>query len=185
MRAGRAAILRRLEQRERVFGKTRTAEARTGMQEFRSDAAVEPDAARDVLHIRADLLAEVRHLVDEGDLGREERVRRVFDQLGAFRAREHDRRLVQIERAIDLAHHIARAVAVAADDDAVGPAEIADGRAFAQEFRIGGDVEFGIGPHARDDVFHLAAGADRHRRFGDHDGIAGRCRASSSAAANT
>ena len=44
------------------------------MQELAADAAVEADAARHVLHVGADLLAQVGDLVDEGDLGREEGV---------------------------------------------------------------------------------------------------------------
>ena len=56
-------------------------------------------------------------------------------------AGEHDRRLVQVERAVDFPHHLAGAFGVAADHHAVGPPEILDRRAFAQEFRIGGDVE--------------------------------------------
>ena len=36
----------------------------------------------DLLHVGADLLAEVGHLVDEGDLHREEGVGGIFDQLG-------------------------------------------------------------------------------------------------------
>ena len=59
-----------------------------------------------------------------------------------------------------------------ADDDAVGPLEIVDRRAFAQEFRIGDDGEFGVGPRLGDDPLDLVAGADRHRRLGDDDGEA-------------
>ena len=54
------------------------------MQEFAADAAVEADAAGDVLDIGADRLAQIGDLVDEGDLGREKGVGRVFDQLGGF-----------------------------------------------------------------------------------------------------
>ena len=46
------------------------------------------DAARDLLHVGADLLAEVRDLVDEGDLSRQEGVRGVFDELGGAAAGE-------------------------------------------------------------------------------------------------
>ena len=60
-----------------------------------------------------------------------------------------NRRLVEIERAVDFAHHFAGALGVAADHDAVGAAEILDRRAFAQEFRIGGDVEIGVGTALR------------------------------------
>ena len=74
-------ILRDLDQRAGVLGEARAAEAGAGMQELRADAVVEPDAARDLLHVGADLFGEVGDLVDEGDLGREERVGGVFDQL--------------------------------------------------------------------------------------------------------
>ena len=78
----RVVILAGLEQRHRILGKARAAEARAGMQEFRADAVVEPDAARDLLHVGANLLGQIGDLVDEGDLGGEERIGRVFDQLG-------------------------------------------------------------------------------------------------------
>ena len=51
------------------------------MQELRADAVVEADAARDLLHVGADLLAQIGDLVDEGDLGGEKRVGGVFGQL--------------------------------------------------------------------------------------------------------
>src|SRR5205807_1068207 len=49
----------------------------------------------------ADGFAEIGHLVDEGNLCREKGVGRVFDQLGGFQRREHDRRLEQIERTVE------------------------------------------------------------------------------------
>ena len=67
--------------------------ARAGMQELAADAAVQPDAARDFLDVGADLLAQVGDLVDEGDLGREEAVGRVLDQLRGLQRGEQDRRL--------------------------------------------------------------------------------------------
>src|SRR5258707_1317456 len=69
-------------QRRGVLGKARAAVARPGMEEFRPDAAIEADAARDALHVRADFLAQIRDLVDEGDLGRQKGVRGIFDQFG-------------------------------------------------------------------------------------------------------
>ena len=74
------------------FGKAGAAIAGAGVQELRADAVVEADAARDLLHVGADLFAEIGDLVDEGDLGREERVGGVFDQLGGAPAGEQDRR---------------------------------------------------------------------------------------------
>jgi hypothetical protein len=65
-----------------VLREARAAIAGAGVQELGADALVEADAARDLLHVRADGFAEIGHLVDEGDLHGEEGVGRVFDQLG-------------------------------------------------------------------------------------------------------
>ena len=53
-------ILRGLDQRAGVLRKARAAEARAGVQEFRADAVVEPDAARDLLDVGADLFGTGR-----------------------------------------------------------------------------------------------------------------------------
>src|SRR6516225_8759230 len=52
--------------------------------------------------------------------------------------------IIQIERPIDLGEHVACARVVGTDDDAVGMLEILDGGAFAQEFRIGYDLNVGV-----------------------------------------
>ena len=141
------------------------------MQELRTYAVVEPDAARDILHIRAQLLAKVGHFVDEGDLGRKECVRRIFDQFGRTAAGKEDRRFIEEERAIDPAHHFARPFGIGADNNAVRPLEIANRRAFAQELWVGDDFELQIGPHIADDALDLVTRSHRHGRFGDHDGL--------------
>ena len=140
----RAVILGGAHQRQRVLGEAGAAVAGAGMQELAADAAIQPDAARHVVHVGADLLAQIGHLVDEGDLHRQEGVGGVFGQFGGLDAGEHDRRLDQIQRAIEPAQHLARAVALGADHDAVRTHEVADGVALAQEFRVGGDVEFQV-----------------------------------------
>ncbi len=144
------------------------------MQELRPDAAVQPDAAGDVLHIGTDFLAQIGNLVDEGDLHRQEGVAGIFDQFRSAACREHERRLVEIERPIDFRHHLSRATvaAVDPDDDPVGPFEILDRGTFPQEFRVGddGDVSRGIG--LADDALDLVSGTDRNRRLGHHDGEA-------------
>jgi len=43
-------------QRQRVPGEARSAEARARMQELAADPPVQPDAARHVVHVRADPL---------------------------------------------------------------------------------------------------------------------------------
>ena len=144
------------------------------MEKFRADAAIQSHAARHVANISADLFAKIGDLVDESDLGGEEGIGGVFDQFAAFAAGEQDRRLAQIKRPIDFAHHVARLFGIAANHHPVRAAEIADGRAFAQEFGIGGHVEIGAGAHLADDGFDLAAGADRYGGFGDDNGVAGK-----------
>ncbi len=140
------------------------------MQELAADAVVEPDAARDLLDVGADLLAEIGDLVDEGDLGGEEGVGGVFDQFGGAPAGVEDRRLVEIERAVELRHHLLGALVRGADDDAVGMLEVLDRRALAQEFRVRHHRDVGVGPRLGDDPLDLVAGPDRHGRFGDDDG---------------
>ena len=71
-----------LGESERVLREARAAIAGACVEELLADAVVEADALRDILHIRADLLAQVRHLIDEGDLDRKEGVGGVLDQLG-------------------------------------------------------------------------------------------------------
>ena len=142
------------------------------MQEFSADAVVEPDAAGDLLHVCADFFREIGDLVDEGDLGGEKRVSRVFDQLGGAPVGEQDRRAVEIKRPIQFAHYIARARVLAADDDAVRMLEVLDGGALAQELRVGHHRAIGLGPCFADDALDLVAGAHRHCRLGDHHGEA-------------
>ena len=99
----RIVVLRGLDQRQRVLREAGAAIARARMQELGADAVVEADAARDVLHVGADLLAEVRDLVDEGDLDGEEGVGGVFGQFGRAPRRDQQRRLIEVERPVELA----------------------------------------------------------------------------------
>ena len=129
-------ILRRLDESTRVLREARASETRTRVQKFRANAIVEPNAARDLLDIGADFLRQIGDLVDEGDLGGEESIGRIFDQFGGAPRGEHQRRLVQRQRPVDVAEHPSRTLVGGADHDAVGKFEVADRRALAQEFRI-------------------------------------------------
>ena len=80
---------------------------------------------------------------------------------------------MQIKRTVDFSHNFATALGVATDHDPVGPPEIFNGGAFAQEFRVRGHVDLRIGARFADDLFHFAVGADGNGRFGDDNGIAG------------
>src|SRR3546814_2569562 len=84
--------------RQGVLREAGAAVARSGVQELAADAPVEADAAGDVVHVGADLLAEIGDLVDNGDLGGEEGVAGVLGQLGGLQAGEENRRFDQVER---------------------------------------------------------------------------------------
>ena len=165
-------IERDLHQRAGILWKTRAAEAGAGMQEFRADAIVEPDAARDFLHIGADLFGQIRDLVDEGDLGGEKRIGRVFDQLRGAPLGKHQRRLIERQRPVDIAEHLAPALVRSADHDAIRKLEVADRGTLAQEFGIGGHHHVGRRIGFMNQSLDFVAGADRHRRFGDYNGEA-------------
>src|SRR3546814_16052008 len=50
-------------------------------------------------------------------------------------------------------------------DDTVGPLEVLDRGALAQELGIGGDVEGGVGTAVADDALHLGAGDRKSTRL--------------------
>ena len=120
-----------------------------------------------------DRLAQIGDLVDEADLHREEGVGGIFGKFRRFAAHEHNRRVAQGER-LDRAAPSARVRARSSQPISTrsGCMKSLDGRAFAQEFGIGADREVGIRPELREPPLDLAAGADRHRRFGADDGEA-------------
>jgi hypothetical protein len=99
-----AIIVGSLDQGAGVFGETRAAKSGAGVQKFAPDPIVETHTARDFLHVGADLLAQIRYLVDESDLGREERIGCVLDQFGGAPADIDDRGRGQ---------HFARAIVIA------------------------------------------------------------------------
>ena len=70
----------------------------------------------------------------------------------------------QLSSSVRTLQNFAPALAVATDQHAIGVREVADGRAFAQEFRIRAHREFGVGPEFLEAALDLAAGADRHGR---------------------
>ena len=160
-------VLSGLDERGRIFRKARAAEARPRMQELRADPVIEANPTGHILNVGPYPLGQIRHLVDEGDLGREEGIGRVFDELGRAAAGVENGPSVEIEWPIDLGHHLACPFIIGADHDAIGMLEVLNGGTLAEEFRIGHDGDVGIRPHFMDDARDLVAGAHRHRRFGD------------------
>src|SRR5208337_2922723 len=66
------------------------------------------------------------------------------------------------QRSVDLAENISTSVVVATYDNAIRKEEIGDGGTFAQEFRIGGNVErAGVSAVAQNDLANPFAGVNR------------------------
>ena len=95
--------------------------------------ASSPMPLRDEVDVRADLLADVRDLVDERDLGREECVRGMLDHLGRGHVGDQ---LGAAEAAVERSDAPADGGLLGADDDAVGALEVGDRAALAQELRV-------------------------------------------------
>ena len=153
-----------------VFGKAGAAVSGTGVKELRPDPLVEADAPGDLLDVGADLLAQVRHLVDEGDLRRQEGVGGVLDQFRSAPVGEEDRRLADEQGPVELGHHGAGAVVLHPHDDAIGALEVLDRRPLAQELRVGDHGDVGLRAGFAHDRFDLVAGADGHGGLGHQHG---------------
>ena len=67
------------------------------MEEFRPDAAIHAHGLGQGLHIRAHGLAEVGHLVDEGNLSCQEGIGGVFDQLRRLQVGKDDGCLIEVK----------------------------------------------------------------------------------------
>ena len=121
----------------------------------------------DGAHVGAHLLADVGDLVDERDLGGQERVGGVLDHLRRGDARAHH---VGVDTAVERLDRRAVLVAEAADDDAVWLEEVLDGGALAQELRVGrvGDVAHAHGLEVGHD---LLAGAHGHGALHDQQAL--------------
>ena len=144
-----------------------TPESQPRAQEAGADAAVEPHAARHLGDVGADRLADVRDLVDERDLGGQERVGGQLDHLGTGDVGADD---LGIDAVVEPGHAVGVGHRVGADHDPVGRHEVRDGGTLAQELgvrEVGHPLQAGgvqLGPH-------LAPRADRHGRL-HHQGRA-------------
>ena len=144
--AGRDADLNRLlRQRPHVFREATAAISDTGEQEREPDPVVMADAMADFVDVRPDTLADVRHLVDETDLGSQHRVRHVFGEFGAFGRHGEKRSAGPQQRRIERAQRFGDRRPTHADDDTVGIHEVVDRRPFLQELGIARDIAIAAG----------------------------------------
>ena len=157
----------------RVLGKARAAVARSRVEELRADPLVEAHALHHHVHVGAHPVAQVGDAVHESDLDRQERVRRVLDHLRRLDVGHDNRRLDQVERPVDLSHHVCRPLTACTDHHPVRTHEVADRRPFAEELRIRDDVEGrAAAGTSLQCVAQPRAGADGHGALGDDDLVA-------------
>ena len=137
-------------------------------EEARSNARVGAHAAPHLVHVRADQLAKVGHLVHKGNFSCEERIGRVLGEFRTFFIHENDGVALAHKRLVKLFHQLLGPGAGAADDHPVGLHEVVNREAFPQEFGIRNDVEVHVGVCGHSCV-HLFRGTNRHGAFVDDD----------------
>src|SRR5438067_13071158 len=98
------------------------------MKKLATDTPVHPHRARHIMHVAADPVAEIGDLVDERNLGGEKSVGSVLGQLCGFERSDNERRLDQVERAIEVFDDRNGLFIVAADDDTVWTHKVVNGR---------------------------------------------------------
>jgi hypothetical protein len=122
-------------------------------------------------HVRAEAVADARHLVDEGDLRRQEGVRGVLDHLGGVDVGDDDRRA---QRDVEARGPLRGGAVRRPQHDAIGLHEVLHRRALAQELGIGHhrDAQRRVAQVLAHDARDEVAGADGHRALVDDDDVA-------------
>src|SRR6266511_2145842 len=114
----------------------------TAMRLSATDPLVQANAECELLYIGADPFAQAAQLIDERDLGCQETIGSIFDQLGGLDGcGDHQRSALPRQRAIKLFQHFAGTLALAPRNDSIRVHEIVNCTPFPEKLRIGGDRE--------------------------------------------
>src|SRR3954447_1715928 len=113
-----------------------SAKTRTWLQVTRADARIEADSSDNVANAGIDLLAELSHLVDVGDLGGQKPVCSIFDEFGRSPVGQQHAFPPDADAAIELRQASGCEIALRAYHDAVAPQEILHRSAGPQEFGV-------------------------------------------------
>ena len=123
-------------QRLNILGETTPAVPGSRKEEGETDPVVMTDPAADVVDVGIDPLAEIRHLVDEADLRRQQRVGDIFRHLRALR-RHHQERMLRAEiGGVEIPQQFAVGGIADPDDNPVGPLEVVDRGPLLEKLRI-------------------------------------------------
>ena len=155
-------------QRPHVLGKAGTAETNSCMEKTWPNPFVGPDPRGDHRHVGAESLTETGDVIDKRDLGRQECVCRVLDELRRTVIGPQDGGAKRFVERADLRQRIR---IVTAKHDAIGMQDVVQHPPFAQELGIADD---GVNRVLRRVLGHDAGdelgGTDRHRALVDDDG---------------
>ena len=157
-------------QRHQILGKAGAPEAGTRMQKLGADPLVEPHGPGHVMDVGSDFLAQVGHLVDKGDLGRQKGIAGILDEFGRLQAGDHKRRLIQVEGAIDVLDDSCRPFTIRPDHHPIGAHEVFHRGALPQKLGIGNHVELdrpALLPPQQ--ALNPSRRAHRYRALGDDD----------------
>src|SRR5258708_10196467 len=144
----------------------------TGVEEGATDALVVAHAGGELFHIGTEAVADACHLIDEGDLRRQEGVGGVLDHLRGIDVGDDDRRA---QGNVEPGGALGGGAVRRAQHDAVRLHEILHSGAFAQELGIRnhGDLQRRIAQMLAHHMRHEIAAADGHRALVDDDNVTG------------
>ena len=162
-------LVRPSHQRPDVLGEATAAEPEAGGEELGADAWVVTKGVREAQDVASRGLAEVRHRVDEGDLGRQERVRCNLDQLSRRRIGDHHRCAPGQQRVVHLTQSCLRVGGADPEHQPVGSERVRDRLALAQELRIPRDLHPQVRCPPLDHRLQPGRGADGDGRLADHE----------------
>lgn len=169
-----AIVVSSADQGLHVLGKAAAAVAAAGVEKVGADAAVGADAVTHVLDVRPHHFGQVGQLVHKADAGGEHGVGGVLGEFGAAHVHHDDFFVIAVDGRVGHAQLLGGPVLVAADDDAVAFHEVADGRAFFEEFGVGDHRELYVSAAGAQGVgnggVHLVRSADRDGGLVDHHG---------------
>src|SRR5262249_44359271 len=119
-----------------VFWEAAATEARTGVEELPPDALIHSHAFCDIANVGAEQVAQVRDFIDERDLSRKKCIRGVLYHFRRFRIGDHKWSFYQVQRAVEIFENLDPFFIATTDHHSIGPHEIVNRGAFAQELRI-------------------------------------------------
>lgn len=152
-----------------VLGQAPAAVPGARLEEAVADARIISQGAAQGHHVRADRLADLREHVYEGDLRRQERIRRQLGQLGGLDVRYHHGRAALDKIRIQFLEYIQGPIRLDAENEPVRADRVGDRMPLPQKFRIpchlGQFADRSGLANARGQVAGRARG---HRRFPGH-----------------